>query len=552
MSRRTDSVGGIGGNSVSYILFDMNQSRHLLFLHRLACLAAISVILVGILVLVGWKNDIPALYQVAPDLPPMSPATAFSFIFTGMALLLLQPEKPGAFQLMVGQVLAVGGILLGLLMLLKFVSREAATAFESLMSVVGLSTLSSLPSSPQTGLAFILTSAGLLLLSLNRPKLVNVAQWSALFSVMALVVVFFGYAHKENMFYVFADDVGIALHTATAFALTGWGIILAKVEKGFFSIMASNGAGGLVVRRVIILMALFPPLLGWLPVLLHSSWLTHTQVESMLAAVMVLIVVAMVIRLAYRLEAEETLRTSAEKSARQHQADLAHMVRLNIMGEMASGIAHELNQPLAAVANYAGACQRMIHAGQDAQRLLEPLDGIQKQARRASEIIRRLRAFVRKQQPHKVQTSLEHVIHEALLLIKTSGGKHNIPLMLELSDSVPDIKMDAIQIEQVILNIVQNAVDAMNETASQCRQVMVRSFVNPEGMVQVNITDTGPGMDAELKERIFDAFVTTKGQKGMGIGLSLCRSIIEAHGGRLWVESEAGQGATFSFTLPVE
>lgn len=112
--------------------------------------------------------------------------------------------------------------------------------------------------------------------------------------------------------------------------------------------------------------------------------------------------------------------------------------------------------------------------------------------------------------------------------------------------------MDVIQIEQVILNIVQNAIDAMREITSQRRQVMVRCFINPDGMVQVDISDTGPGMDANLKEHVFDAFVTTKGQKGMGIGLSLCRSIIEGHGGHLWVKSEPGQGATFSFTLPVK
>ncbi|MEB4590382.1 HAMP domain-containing sensor histidine kinase [Candidatus Thiothrix sp. Deng01] len=482
----------------------------------------------------------------------MSPVTAASFIFTGMALLLLQPEKPGVLRLMVGQALAVGGILMGGMMLTGFMFSLPATVLGWVMEILGLAGLSPLPASPHTAAAFILTSTALLFLGLDRPRLVSVAQWAALCSVMALVVVFFGYAHEENMFYLFSGDVGMALHTATAFALTSWGIILAKVEKGFFSIMANDSPGGLVVRRVMFLMALFPPSLGWLPVLLHSAWLTHTQVESLLAAGMVLAIVVIVIRLAYRLDHEENLRLQAEENARQHQADLAHMVRLNTMGEMASGIAHELNQPLAAVANYANACMRMIQAGQEAQRLLEPLDGIQKQALRASEIIRRLRAFVRKQQPQKTLANIGQIIGDALVLTNTSGSKHNVPLLLELENNLPGIHMDVIQIEQVILNIVQNAIDAMREITSQRRQVMVRCFINPDGMVQVDISDTGPGMDANLKEHVFDAFVTTKGQKGMGIGLSLCRSIIEGHGGHLWVKSEPGQGATFSFTLPVK
>ncbi len=544
-------AGSFGCRAVSYILSAMSRTYQLPFLHRLAQLAAISVMLVGVVVLFGWANALPALYRVAADLPPMTPSSAFSFIFVGAALLLLQPENPSAFRLMLGQVLAVGGFLLGLLTLLGYLYAIPAWLLEQALRFLGLFGLSPLQDSPQTAAAFTLTCVGLFFLSLDRPKLVNVAQWSALLSVMALVVVFFGYAHQEDMFYVFTGEVGMALHTATAFALVGWGIVLAKVEQGFFSIMASDGAGGIVVRRVMFLMGLMPPLLGWLPVLLVSSWLTPTEVESLLAALMVLIIVIIVIRLAYRLDHEEGLRERAQDEARQHQSDLAHVVRLNTMGEMASGIAHELNQPLAAVANYASACQRLIQSGEGPQRLQEPLAAIHKQAMRASEIIRRLRTLVRKQQPQKVSACLEQVIHEALMLTKTSVNKHHIPLLLELDDAVPDIHIDIIQIQQVILNIVQNAIDAMGETEVYRRQVLVRSYLNPQGLVQVDISDTGPGMDAELKSRVFDAFVTTKGSGGMGIGLSLCRSIIEAHGGNLWVESAPGQGATFSFTLPV-
>ncbi len=400
-------------------------------------------------------------------------------------------------------------------------------------------------------MAFILTCTGLFFLSLERQSLINLAQWAAFFSVMLLVAVFFGYAHQEDMFKVLTGVAGMALPTATAFALVGWGIILAKVEQGFFRIMASGASGGLVVRRVMLLMALFPPLLGWLPVLLEHGKLTHTQVESLLASAMVMVIVLIVIRLAYQLDQEETLREQAQQQALQHQTDLDQIVRLNTLGEMASGIAHELNQPLAAVANYASACQRMLQAEGATARLQEPLQAIQQQALRASEIIRRLRALVRKQPPHKVTACVEQVIREALHLSKTGVSKVEVPLLLECAATVPDIPLDIIQIQQVILNMVQNARDAMQDTPSQRCQVLVRIFVNQVGCVQVDISDTGVGMDAALKQRVFDAFVTTKGVQGMGIGLSLCRSIIEAHGGRLWVESEPGQGATFSFTLPL-
>lgn len=529
----------------------MHKTHHLQFLHRLAHLASLSVMLLGVVVLIGWFNHIPALYRVEDNLPLMTPGAAFSFIFTGAALFLLQPEKTTVWRRMTGRLLAVGGVMLGVLMLLSDWHNTSETLLGQGLTPLTWLNLSDAKDSPQTGIAFVLTCTGLFFLSLERQSLINVAQWAAFFSVMLLVAVFFGYAHQEDMFKVFTGEAGMALSTATAFALVGWGIILAKVEKGFFRIMASNASGGLVVRRVMFLMALFPPLLGWLPVLLEHGTLTHTQVESLLASGMVMVIVLIVIRLAYQLDQEETLREQAQQQALQHQTDLDQMVRLNTLGEMASGIAHELNQPLAAIANYASACQRLLQSEGATARLQEPLHAIQQQALRASEIIRRLRALVRKQPPHKVMACLEQVVHEALHLSKTGASKLDVPLLLELDDTVPDIPLDTIQIQQVILNIVQNARDAMQDTPSQRRQVLVRSFVNQAGCVQVDISDTGSGMDAELKQRVFDAFVTTKGAQGMGIGLSLCRSIIEAHGGRLWVESEPGQGATFSFTLPV-
>lgn len=522
----------------------MIQSLHLGFLHRLSGFSAITAMLIGVVVLFGWLHELPALYQVKQGLPVMTPHEALSFVLSGVTLFLLQPAQMSRGRRWLGLLLAGGGFVLGLLMLLQDLH---------LVPPVGLEHWILAPrSSPETAVAFCMVSTGMFFLGIRRQELVSAAQWAALLSVMGLVVIFFGYAHQEQLFDTHPDRQGMSLLTATAFALLGWGIILSKVEQGFLGIMAKDSVGGEVARRVMFMMAVFPPLLGWLPVLLHSEVLSHTQIESWLATAMVLGINIIVIRLAYRLDHQAMLRERAEEASRQHQADLAHMVRLNTMGEMASGIAHELNQPLTAVTNYAGACQRMIQAGQDAQRLLEPLESIQKQARRASEIIRRLRAFVRKQQPQKTQVCLEQLIHEALMLIKTSILRHNIPLLLSLEDDVPDIRVDVIQIEQVILNIVQNAIDAMRDTDSHRRQILIRSHLTPDGMVQTNITDTGPGMDAELKQQVFDAFVTTKGKAGMGIGLSLCRSIIEAHGGHLWVESEPGQGATFSFTLPVE
>lgn len=524
----------------------------LCLLHRLSRIAAIIVMGVGCIVLLGWAWNMPLMFQMTAYLPPVAPNAALAFILSGAALYVLQPADMTPLRRYAGQVLVLLGFLLGFLTLLEYAEVLPDSFADRLLLPVFTQEPFELRMSPHTAIIFTLTSVGLLFLSLGRPVLVTLAQWGALLGLMALVVVFFGYAHKEDLFELLFKRKGMPLHTATAFAVLGWGIVLARVEQGSLRVMAADSSGGAVARQIMLILAVFPLLLGWVPPLLATEHFSHTQVESVMATILAFIVGLLVIRLAYQLDAHEQDSKKAQDTVRQHQADLAHVARLNTMGEMASGIAHELNQPLAAVTNYAGACQRMIQAGDiPPERLLQPLGGILAQAKRASEIIRRLRAFVRKQQPHKTEVNLDELIHDAVMLTQNTARQCGVQLLLDLGH-VPTIRVDAIQIEQVILNIVQNGIDAMRAIVSHNRQLVIHSSLNAEGHVQIDISDTGQGMDDSLKQSVFDAFVTTKGDAGMGIGLSLCRSIIEAHGGRLWVESLPGQGATFSFTLPLE
>jgi signal transduction histidine kinase len=524
---------------------------YLHYLHQLSRLAAIIVVGVGVLVLCAWWLDIPTLYRVATSLPPMTPNTALAFVFSGLSLYLLQPETLSPVRQYSGQALAIAGFGLGILTLLAAAQVLPQNVVVQLLGPLNVAAPYVLQDSAQMAIGFTLTCLGLFVLGQNRPLLTRITQWAAFLSVMGLVVVFLGYANEEDVFYLFSNSVkGMSIHTATAFALLGWGIVLAKVEQGFLHLMAENTVGGMVVRRLMVMLCLFPVLSGWLPFIVHSDKFTHTQLALLQAAFMFFIAIMLVIRLARRLDRQDLLCRQAEEAARQHQADLAHFQRLNTMGELASGLAHELNQPLAAIANYAGACQRMLKHGQDSQRLIEPLEGIQQQARRASAIIRRLRAFVRKQQPNKALYALPALVQDAELLMKDLLHKYAVLVTTQYASTIPDLYMDAIQIEQVVMNILQNAVDAMRpQTHERC--IRIRIGLLTDELVQVAIQDNGSGIDPELMQRIFDPFVTTKGDNGMGIGLSLCSSIIEAHGGTLWVESELGKGATFYFTLPM-
>jgi C4-dicarboxylate-specific signal transduction histidine kinase len=245
-------------------------------------------------------------------------------------------------------------------------------------------------------------------------------------------------------------------------------------------------------------------------------------------------------------------RRHGEEQAVLHQAELAHMSRLNVMGEMATGIAHELNQPLTAIANYASAASKLIGSeNQQPDKLMSVLDSVQVQAKRASEIIHRLRKFVKKQTLQKSSVDLNHLVADVVGFMEIETKNDNVQVQLQLQDGLPIVYVDAIHIEQVLMNLIRNSLEAMMSVDENARLLTVHTQLNHEGLPLVEVTDTGPGIDRDTLKHIFEPFVTTKGTKGMGMGLSISRSIVEAHGGRLWAESEPGKGARFYLTVPV-
>jgi len=247
-----------------------------------------------------------------------------------------------------------------------------------------------------------------------------------------------------------------------------------------------------------------------------------------------------------------TDRIQAEERVRQHQAEMAHLARLNIAGEMATGIAHELNQPLSAIVTYAEVALRIVKSDKiKNQKLAEALEGARNQANRAAEIIRHLRQLVAKQPPKIIKTSLNNLIKESVNLDIGDLRKNQIKYSLDLDESLPMIMMDSIQIEQVLLNLINNSIDAMQQIDKQKRKLDIKTTTINNEFAQVTITDSGPGIDENIQQKMFEPFFSSKGEKGMGLGLSISRSIIENHRGVLTVESKPGSGAKFLFTLPL-
>ncbi len=281
-----------------------------------------------------------------------------------------------------------------------------------------------------------------------------------------------------------------------------------------------------------------------------------------------------------------TDRKRLEDLAREHERKLAQTSRLRVMGEMASALAHELKQPLCAISAYVGACLRTLRSAEDqgsgltktlpvgdirepecalsaysgtclrtlrtvegeGPRLTETLAKVEEQARRAGEVIDRIRAFVGKGQLCCAPLDMNDLVRRAVATVRSGLGQSKVGFAFELAEPLPAVHADALQVEHVLLNLIANSVEAMNENRRQGDVVI--KMASSDSAILVAVRDSGPGLPPQAAERVFHPFFTTK-PDGMGMGLSICRSIVEAHHGRVWASNNADGGATFQFTLPL-
>ncbi len=244
-------------------------------------------------------------------------------------------------------------------------------------------------------------------------------------------------------------------------------------------------------------------------------------------------------------------RKKAEEENRRHQKELAHMARLNTMGEMASGIAHELNQPLTAIATSSFACIQMLENNQaDQEKLIDVLETIGLQAEHSGEIIRQLRQFVRKEQPERSKTCINALIEEVLLFIHPEARKAGVKIIRKLNQNIRDVLAQPIQIEQVLLNLCKNSVEAMLNSVPDNRFLTITTEMVGDNAVIVTVEDTGPGIDDNIIGGLFDPFISSK-DNGLGLGLSISQGIIESHQGQLYLHTASAEGTAFRFALPV-
>jgi signal transduction histidine kinase len=235
---------------------------------------------------------------------------------------------------------------------------------------------------------------------------------------------------------------------------------------------------------------------------------------------------------------------------RRLEADLAHIQRVNMLGELAAALAHEIKQPIAASITSANACLRWLDRDPpNLKRARAAAARIEQDGNRAADVIDRLRSFYKKGSPPKREiVDVKEMIREMSALLRTEAVRHSIKIHSELHEDRPRVLADRVQLQQVFMNLMLNAIEAMKDSGGE---LQISSRLTPDSHLIISISDTGVGLPAEDVEQIFDAFHTTKSQ-GTGMGLAITRSIVEAHGGRVWATANAEAGATFHFTLPAK
>jgi two-component system sensor kinase FixL len=244
-----------------------------------------------------------------------------------------------------------------------------------------------------------------------------------------------------------------------------------------------------------------------------------------------------------------TERQGTERRLQELQLELLHVTRVNAMGQMSSAIAHELNQPLTASANYISAARRFLQRPDSTAQAQDAMEQAAKQILRAGTTIRNLRDFIEKREAHRAPEDLNKVIEQGIALAFVGMAHLNVKVRLQLETSLPPVLVDKIQIQQVLMNLIRNGIEAMQD--AEKKELIIKTGRVGDDHIFVTVQDIGPGLPGEIRSKLFQPFVTTK-EGGMGVGLMICQSIIQLHGGSIEVSPETEPGTAFTFRLPLD
>jgi signal transduction histidine kinase len=498
----------------------------------------------------GWVLDRPSLYRLSDNLPPMVPRTTFFLFLLSTSAL---------FQLFTNvKIFKITGILFALLtmacssaVLISFYTN--IPQFPPILwgtQLLENLQLPSLLSSPHTAISALLLSSALIMIRLKTP-LTSLLTDALIFIVIAFTMfILFAYSFQVETLFVFKDNIGMSLFTATAFNLLAWGILFKHAKPSSYSaiLFLPFTTGNFLIRGGLLGIILIPVLLAWVSFIPPLSSFSTPVAHASISTLMVLLLALSSIQLSFYLSQHENKQSKANKKIAETQQQLSHLSRVDSLGEMASSIAHELKQPLAAINNYISGCEKQQIKP---PRVAEAFQQIKAQTSRMNSIINALRAMVKKSPPHFQSIKIPEVFADLMPLLKPELTQRNVQLSYNLPNKLPRIHSDIIQLQQVFLNLIQNAMDAIDNVPIDRKRIKIDGCRYDNQYVKITVKDYGIGMTKEQLENLFHPFVTNKSSKGMGIGLSVVRSIIESHCGTIGVDSTLGKGTTFTLLLPI-
>jgi len=518
---------------------------------RIVPIAGWGTIAIAIGVLVGWIYDIELLKSVIYGLVSMKINTAIAFLLLGSAMLLRTSPQRTAWKDWLAIVTALGALAIGAVTICEYVFDWDAGIDQ--MFIFDDSDRQFFPGRPAIGTSVNFCLLGIAIMLLRTPTRLTLqfVQTAILLPFIVASLALVGHLYGVKMLYgSIYTMTSMAVHTAATFVLLTVGLLYTRRDFGLMAPLRSDSAGGILTRRMIPTIFVVSLAIGWFRLKAQQRGLLAPEYALAIhCVVMIAVFCAVVWWVSRYLDQIDQRRLQAEHALSKSRAELSHVLRINTMGEMVAGIAHELNQPLAAIGNFArGTIHRLRQSERPQPDLIDAVESIADESTRAAEILLSLKRYVQNCAPQRLPLDVNQVVRNATRIVTGEAAQRGVRLVIHTQEPLPETLADRVQIKQVLINLICNSFDAL-ETMPGPRWVRVETLRNSRGGIEISVTDNGCGLPAEGTHRIFDAFYTTKPQ-GLGMGLSICRSIVEAHDGALCAESRPQGGTTFRFTLP--
>jgi len=528
-----------------------------ILLKGLPAAASALAISLGVLALAGWSFDVELLKRVLPGFVAMNPATAFSFIVAGLALAMSVRQIQTKGRRRLATALSAIVLLIGLAKLIGIAANWHPNVDEWLFASKLAAAEREMPNrmAPNTALNFVLVGLSLLTLDASTSRF-SPSQAFAILAGFGALLPITGYLYGVQSFRGVASFIPMALNTAITFLILTAGIFFARPAAPLAQLFATREPRGVMARRLFPLAVLLTLLLGWLHVwgerhrIFESAF--GTALLAITLSVLFVILITWTVWTVSNLELERI--ASAQKQAalqlRLQSEEMAHHNRVSLMGEMTASFAHELTQPLTAIANSVSAARRFLERGKmDPPLLLQLLQNMAADGQRARDVVRGIRSLVRKDTAVYTCLNLNSVITDMVHLVAMDVLARESTVETELDPHLPDVNAGLVQVQQVLLNLIVNALDAMEGLRPAERRIIISTRSDKGSVAKVTVRDFGTGLPKDRPDKVFDHFFSTK-QEGMGMGLAIVRSIIEAHGGTITAENAPDRGARFIIRLP--